>query len=219
MENIINGMEKKQGKRSKLADVIYEDNNHEDIVDSWLESSKVSITSSTQNSFEHKTGKHSKQGLGYTEDQSEATSKSSKALNSKLQTSQKRARTDSEKEVEANNEEDDEEDMESKVKTVLKKKKKPGNPPSQPAEKQIAQDIKQVTTLSSTGSESEMRKRKKTRSKQKNIRKDNRIDELKPPHLRLGSKDYRGRPLSEVRFIQHLVNYLVMKNVYSKQRK
>jgi hypothetical protein len=42
-------------------------------------------------------------------------------------------------------------------------------------------------------------KRKKTRSKQKNIRRDTRRDEFKPEHLRMGSKDYKGRPLTKVR--------------------
>ena len=42
------------------------------------------------------------------------------------------------------------------------------------------------------------RKRPKTRSKQKNIRRDNRPVSNKPVHLQLGSKEYRGRPLTEV---------------------
>jgi hypothetical protein len=44
-------------------------------------------------------------------------------------------------------------------------------------------------------------KRKKTRSKQKNIRRDTRRDEFKPEHLRVGSKDYKGRPLTKVIFL------------------
>jgi hypothetical protein len=43
---------------------------------------------------------------------------------------------------------------------------------------------------------SRKRKRVKTRSKQKNIRRDNRGDELKPENLRVGSKEYKGRPLT-----------------------
>jgi hypothetical protein len=39
-------------------------------------------------------------------------------------------------------------------------------------------------------------KRKKTRSKQKNIRRDNRSDTDKPTHLQVGSKEYKGRPLT-----------------------
>lgn len=46
--------------------------------------------------------------------------------------------------------------------------------------------------------EKRTRTRKKTRSKQKNIRKDNRLNEDKPEYLRLGSKNYKGRPLTEV---------------------
>jgi len=41
------------------------------------------------------------------------------------------------------------------------------------------------------------RKRQKTRSKQKNIRRDNRPDNEKPEHLRLGSGAYKGRPLTQ----------------------
>lgn len=40
-------------------------------------------------------------------------------------------------------------------------------------------------------------KRKKTRSKQKNVRKDNRANDQKPIHLQIGTKEYRGRPLTE----------------------
>lgn len=50
----------------------------------------------------------------------------------------------------------------------------------------------------------ETRKRKKTRSKQKNIRRDTRTDDKKPVHLQYGSKEYKGRPLSEV-IILHLM--------------
>jgi len=39
------------------------------------------------------------------------------------------------------------------------------------------------------------KKRKKTRSKQRNIRRDNRVN--KPDHLKYGSKDYKGRILTE----------------------
>lgn len=39
-------------------------------------------------------------------------------------------------------------------------------------------------------------KRIKTRSKQKNIRRDKRAAEFKPSHLQVGSKDYKGRPLT-----------------------
>lgn len=42
-----------------------------------------------------------------------------------------------------------------------------------------------------------IRKRKKTRSKQKNIRRDHREQDEKPIHLQFGSKEYRGRPLSQ----------------------
>jgi hypothetical protein len=44
------------------------------------------------------------------------------------------------------------------------------------------------------------RKRVKTRSKQKNIRRDKRVQEFKPVHLRPGTKEYAGRPLTQVRF-------------------
>jgi hypothetical protein len=43
---------------------------------------------------------------------------------------------------------------------------------------------------------------KKIRSRQKNIRKDTRLDENKPSHLRWGTKDYRGRPLTSETQIQ-----------------
>lgn len=49
------------------------------------------------------------------------------------------------------------------------------------------------------GAEGGQQKRTKTRSKQKNIRRDTRRDEFKPEHLRMGSKDYKGRPLTQVR--------------------
>lgn len=42
------------------------------------------------------------------------------------------------------------------------------------------------------------RKRVKTRSKQKNIRRDNRPATVKPAHLQIGSKDYKGRPITKV---------------------
>jgi hypothetical protein len=42
-----------------------------------------------------------------------------------------------------------------------------------------------------------LRRRKKTRSKQKNIRKDNRSVADKPEHLRMGSKDFAGRILTD----------------------
>jgi hypothetical protein len=43
----------------------------------------------------------------------------------------------------------------------------------------------------------EKRKQKrKTRSKQKNIKKDSRASNEKPEHLRVGSKDYAGRPMT-----------------------
>ena len=42
------------------------------------------------------------------------------------------------------------------------------------------------------------RKKVKTRSKQKNIRRDKRGEEFKPSHLVIGSKDYLGRPLTQV---------------------
>jgi hypothetical protein len=44
------------------------------------------------------------------------------------------------------------------------------------------------------------RKRIKTRSKQKNIRKDNRPDGLKPEGLKIGNKNYIGRPITKVNF-------------------
>jgi hypothetical protein len=44
---------------------------------------------------------------------------------------------------------------------------------------------------------SRIRKRTKTRSKQKNIRKDNRADNLKPAHLVVKDKEYKGRPLTQ----------------------
>eukprot|EP01038_Epipyxis_sp_PR26KG_P008984 gene8984-12117_t len=57
---------------------------------------------------------------------------------------------------------------------------------------------------SETGNSSEfdaaakaIKKRTKTRSKQKNIRKDNRPLEQKPDYLKIGSKDYQGRLLTE----------------------
>lgn len=42
------------------------------------------------------------------------------------------------------------------------------------------------------------RKKVKTRSKQKNIKRDKRAAEFKPSHLVIGSKDYQGRPLTQV---------------------
>ena len=45
--------------------------------------------------------------------------------------------------------------------------------------------------------EKRKRKRPKTRSKQKNIRRDKRDAEYLPEHLRVGSKSYKGRPLTE----------------------
>lgn len=44
---------------------------------------------------------------------------------------------------------------------------------------------------------SRKRKRTKTRSKQKNIRRDNRPAESKPAYLHAGSKEFKGRPLTE----------------------
>lgn len=44
------------------------------------------------------------------------------------------------------------------------------------------------------------RKRTKTRSKQKNIRRDKRADAFKPEHLRIGTSEYCGYPLTEVQF-------------------
>jgi hypothetical protein len=44
-------------------------------------------------------------------------------------------------------------------------------------------------------------KRPKTRSKQKNIRRDKRALEHKPDHLQIGSKEYRGRPITAVRYL------------------
>lgn len=43
---------------------------------------------------------------------------------------------------------------------------------------------------------SKKRKRIKTRSKQKNIRRDNRPDDQKPSHLKFGSNEYKGRPIT-----------------------
>ena len=40
------------------------------------------------------------------------------------------------------------------------------------------------------------KKRRKIRSKQKNVRKDNRANNAKPDHLKIGSASYQGRPLT-----------------------
>jgi hypothetical protein len=54
-----------------------------------------------------------------------------------------------------------------------------------------------ATVEGSIGPDGQKRKRKKTRSKQKNIRRDNRQDTQKPEYLRVGSAEYRGRPLTD----------------------
>jgi hypothetical protein len=51
-------------------------------------------------------------------------------------------------------------------------------------------------SLSEDTSGVKKRKRIKTRSKQKNIRRDNRPDDQKPTHLKFGSKEYKGRPIT-----------------------
>jgi hypothetical protein len=53
-----------------------------------------------------------------------------------------------------------------------------------------------VPPSSSSLSSSHRQHPKKIRSRQKNIRKDTRLEEHKPSHLRWGKKDYRGRPLT-----------------------
>jgi len=82
-------------------------------------------------------------------------------------------------------------------------------------EKEAVRDIdRQSKTCKASASESEpvkvfdrpyiasefpvKRKKTKTRSKQKNIRRDTRGNDLKPVHLQTGSKEYTGRPLTEV---------------------
>lgn len=53
-----------------------------------------------------------------------------------------------------------------------------------------------TTNISDNGGAVKKKKRIKTRSKQKNIRRDNRPDDKKPSHLKFGSKDYLGRPIT-----------------------
>lgn len=52
-------------------------------------------------------------------------------------------------------------------------------------------------------------KRPKTRSKQKNIRRDKRAQEHKPNHLQIGTKDYRGRPITAVCYLAELQKDLI----------
>lgn len=55
------------------------------------------------------------------------------------------------------------------------------------------------TVDASAGGESKSknkRKKIKTRSKQKNIRRDNRTEDQRPDHLKIGNKGYKGRPVS-----------------------
>ncbi len=56
-----------------------------------------------------------------------------------------------------------------------------------------------INSESTDGNDGQKRKRVKTRSKQKNIRRDKRAPEFKPSHLQIGSKEYQGRPLTQVR--------------------
>jgi hypothetical protein len=73
-------------------------------------------------------------------------------------------------------------------------------------QKQIPQEIQDVVeynleTEEATGDTSDAvyqkKKRRKTRSKQKNVRKDTRSSQEKPEHLRIGSKIYAGRALTQ----------------------
>lgn len=73
-------------------------------------------------------------------------------------------------------------------------------------QKQIPQEIQDVVednleTEEATGDTSDAvyqkKKRRKTRSKQKNVRKDTRSSQEKPEHLRIGSKNYAGRALTQ----------------------
>jgi hypothetical protein len=57
-------------------------------------------------------------------------------------------------------------------------------------------DSNSMTTTTTSTTADGKPKRKKTRSKQKNIRRDNRADDEKPDHLKVGSKEYKGRPLT-----------------------
>lgn len=67
----------------------------------------------------------------------------------------------------------------------------------------------------------EKRKQKrKTRSKQKNIKKDTRASNEKPEHLRVGSKDYAGRPMTgETRTYLSLPESRTQKRAKSKHER
>ena len=68
------------------------------------------------------------------------------------------------------------------------------NKPQTPSDKSITSNN---SNIEADGDEQQQkRKRKKTRYKQKNIRKDNRSDTQKPDHLKIGSLEYKGRPIT-----------------------
>jgi len=91
--------------------------------------------------------------------------------------------------------------------TAKKPKKKKKSKKERMAEKEIQESTVQVesdvfTPIPADGevqekTHAEKRKQKrKTRSKQKNIKKDTRPSNEKPEHLRVGSKEFAGRPMT-----------------------
>ena len=65
--------------------------------------------------------------------------------------------------------------------------------PTEPSKVEEGDDINH----NGTTQQKTKKKRRKVRSRQKNIRKDNRSADEKPDYLKLGSRNYQGRPMTE----------------------
>ena len=91
-------------------------------------------------------------------------------------------------------------DMEEVSRTSIVPSKTKPKPPEAPTTTAVAVPINSAPVVENTSKDTppikNTTKRPKTRSKQKNIRRDKRAPEHKPSHLRVGSKEYRGRPIT-----------------------
>lgn len=182
---------------------IYFDNSADAIIDDWIKdvdtnslseapARVVGMAGDSRNNFGIGfDAKGKKSGNQQSSDQSNSLIDSIKKKNAKKKISNKDLHFEQHGVV------DDVAEM-SKTSIVSGKNKKPHKQIERPHDKSIEKNTPDA--LMPPGGDPnaarEKPKRIKTRSKQKNIRRDKRALEHKPDHLQIGSKNYKGRPIT-----------------------
>jgi hypothetical protein len=184
-------------------EAIYFDNTTENIVDEWLrgtdsiDNGETKFRSQGKNSVDVNDSRN-QQGIGYTKKVVAQPSLSDSALVKRIKRNQDGGIKHKSQVIEQHGiVEDDSELSRTSIQKVSSHAKK--EPIVLPPKSNV-NDVESKKEVIPNMEEGENRKRKriKTRSKQKNIRRDRRSENHKPSHLVIGSKDYCGRPLTEV---------------------